>query len=59
MREKSLEVKIDYFVEDGKFVLTRDFLLRRGRCCGSGCRNCPYKDEAEETVRLKIVDSTE
>lgn len=59
MSEKLLQVKIDYFVEDGKVVLTRDFLLRRGRCCGSGCRNCPYKDEPEETVELKIIDPTE
>lgn len=23
-------------------TLSRDFLLNRGRCCGSGCTNCPY-----------------
>ena len=28
------------FDEDG--ALTRDFLLRRRRCCQEGCRNCPY-----------------
>jgi hypothetical protein len=22
--------------------LTREFLLARGHCCHSGCRNCPY-----------------
>lgn len=32
----------DYVVENGMFVLTREYLLRRGSCCGSGCRNCPY-----------------
>lgn len=32
----------DYTVENGLFVFTRDYLLRRGYCCGSGCRNCPY-----------------
>jgi hypothetical protein len=32
----------DYVVEDGLWVLTREFLLRRGYCCKSGCRNCPY-----------------
>lgn len=23
--------------------LSRDFLLQRGHCCGSGCQNCPYE----------------
>jgi len=22
--------------------LTREFLLNRGFCCDSGCKNCPY-----------------
>ncbi|MFF2852558.1 DUF5522 domain-containing protein [Streptomyces sp. NPDC058001] len=25
------------------FVLTAVFLERRGRCCGRGCRHCPYR----------------
>ncbi len=28
--------------EQGLMVLTRSFLLKRGYCCKSGCRNCPY-----------------
>ncbi|HEY7295673.1 MAG TPA: DUF5522 domain-containing protein [Dehalococcoidia bacterium] len=28
---------------DGLMVATREFLLRRGYCCGCGCRNCPYR----------------
>ncbi len=28
------------FDPDG--ALSRDYLLRRGRCCQEGCRNCPY-----------------
>lgn len=26
----------------GLAVLTAAFLAARGRCCGSGCRHCPY-----------------
>lgn len=26
----------------GNLVFTKWFLLRRGACCESGCRNCPY-----------------
>ena len=32
----------DYYLEDGLMVLTEGFLLRRGYCCDSGCRHCPY-----------------
>ena len=28
--------------ESGKTVFTEVFLRRRGYCCGSGCRHCPY-----------------
>ena len=31
-----------YFTEDGRVVFTRAFHLRRGHCCGSGCRHCPF-----------------
>ena len=30
--------------ETGCAVLTAKFLLKRGYCCGSGCRHCPYSD---------------
>ena len=33
----------DYYIESGGFlVFTAAFLLRRGHCCESGCRHCPY-----------------
>ena len=34
----------DYSIENGLMVLSSAYLLRRGYCCGSGCRNCPYPD---------------
>ena len=33
---------VDYYVENGLYVFTSDYLLRRGFCCQSGCRHCPY-----------------
>ncbi len=27
---------------DGRVVMTAKFLSKRGRCCTSGCTNCPY-----------------
>jgi len=32
----------DFYYENGKKVMTEKFHLKRGYCCGSGCRNCPY-----------------
>lgn len=40
-REKLVE-GVDYYLENGLFVLTERYLLRRGYCCQSGCRHCPY-----------------
>lgn len=32
----------DYYIENGFMVFTTGYLQRRGYCCGSGCRHCPY-----------------
>jgi hypothetical protein len=32
----------DYYLEGELRVLTERFLLRRGFCCESNCRHCPY-----------------
>ena len=31
-----------YFDKEGLMVFTAEYHLRRGYCCGSGCRHCPY-----------------
>ncbi len=33
----------DYYLENGLLVFTRTFHLKRGECCGSQCRHCPYE----------------
>jgi hypothetical protein len=38
----ALEEFIDYRLEDGAYVFSAWFHLKRGYCCGSGCRNCPF-----------------
>ncbi|HMQ61698.1 MAG TPA: DUF5522 domain-containing protein [Flavilitoribacter sp.] len=32
----------DYYIEHGRWVFTAYFLSKRGYCCQSGCRHCPY-----------------
>lgn len=34
----------DYYLEGAAIVFTAAYHLRRGYCCGSGCRHCPYND---------------
>ena len=41
----------DYYVERGMLVFTAAYHLRRGWCCGSGCRHCPYGVTEEGGVR--------
>ncbi|HKG96798.1 MAG TPA: ABC transporter substrate-binding protein [Pyrinomonadaceae bacterium] len=38
----SLDESKDYYTENGAMVFTASYLQRRGYCCGSGCRHCPY-----------------
>jgi uncharacterized protein (TIGR00290 family) len=33
----------DFYYEAGRMVFTASYHLRRGFCCGSGCRHCPYR----------------
>jgi len=33
----------DWYFENGLLVYTAAYHLKRGSCCGSGCRHCPYE----------------
>ncbi|MCC7244154.1 MAG: hypothetical protein IT269_00625 [Saprospiraceae bacterium] len=35
----------DYYLENGRWVFTSAYHLKRGYCCGSGCRHCPWRNE--------------
>jgi hypothetical protein len=32
----------DFYFDNGLMVFTAAYHLRRGYCCGNGCRHCPY-----------------
>jgi len=38
----SLTEGSDYYIENGAWVFTASYLKKRGYCCNSGCRHCPY-----------------
>jgi len=46
--ESGADGYIDPFT--GLFVMTAGYLLRRGECCNSPCRHCPYKTAASPAV---------
>lgn len=31
-----------YFDKNGNIVYSREYLIKRGYCCGNHCNNCPY-----------------
>lgn len=33
----------DFYYENGLIVFTAAYHLRRGYCCNSGCRHCPFR----------------
>lgn len=45
---------VDYEIDpaSGYLVFTRAYHLKRGTCCGSGCRHCPYEG-TEKKVKKK------
>ena len=47
----------DFYMESGMKVMTEEYHKRRGYCCGSGCRHCPYEPRAvkgNSTLRKNI-----
>jgi len=37
-----LEAGDYYFTDEGFLVFTEQYHRKRGHCCQSGCRHCPY-----------------
>lgn len=46
MPDKLTEGEDFYYNEDGYFVFTENYHLKKGYCCGNGCKHCPYDYEA-------------
>jgi len=38
----------DYYFEGPYMVFTAAYHLKRGYCCGSGCRHCPYGNSRDK-----------
>ena len=42
MVQELIENEDFYCNEEGNMVFTAKYLLKKGECCGNGCRHCPY-----------------
>jgi hypothetical protein len=42
----------NWYFEGGFLVYTAAYHLKRGSCCGSGCRHCPYEPKHIEGNRV-------
>ena len=52
-----LKEGVDFVFNDaGLMVLTREYHLKRGYCCSSGCQNCPYGygDKVDPSVPVEF-----
>ena len=45
----------DYYIDEktGYIVFTRKYHLKRGTCCGSRCRHCPFWPKYTKGVTMK------
>ncbi|MDX6765740.1 MAG: DUF5522 domain-containing protein [Candidatus Methylacidiphilales bacterium] len=44
--DPQLQPEADFYLENGLVVFTAAYLLKRGHCCESGCRHCPYQKKS-------------
>lgn len=46
MKLNELKEGLHYYInDDGFVVLTEQYHLEKGYCCGMGCKHCPYEYE--------------
>jgi Family of unknown function (DUF5522) len=56
MKSNLVEGTDFYYNEQGYMVLTAQYHLERGHCCGNGCKHCPYNYEnVPEPKRSKLL----
>ncbi|MCA1632516.1 MAG: DUF5522 domain-containing protein [Acidobacteria bacterium] len=46
LRPRPLREGVDFYLEGAAMVFTALYHLRRGSCCESGCRHCPFRGGA-------------
>jgi Family of unknown function (DUF5522) len=49
----------DYYMDGPYLVFTREYHLRRGYCCQSGCRHCPWGFKKEKALAAESSQGAE
>lgn len=44
----------DFYMDGEMLVFTPQYHLRRGYCCNSNCRHCPYKEADDGGVKKQV-----
>jgi len=59
MKEKKrFEEGLDYYLDNGSVIMTEEYHINRGYCCGSGCRHCcywPRYQRGNQLVREELI----
>ena len=42
IKKKQFIEGLHYYLDNGSVVMTEQYHIERGQCCGSGCKNCCY-----------------
>jgi Family of unknown function (DUF5522) len=54
VKPSSVATEPEYYMEHGLLVFTAAYHQRRGYCCKSGCRHCPYGfDKRNDSQKTK------
>ncbi len=40
--QAKLVKNVDFTIEDELYVFSKWYLIKQGKCCKNGCKNCPY-----------------
>ncbi len=54
-----LEGEDFYYDDEGLMVLTASYLRKRGHCCHSDCRHCPYNENSASDIPLELKIQSE
>jgi hypothetical protein len=49
----------DFYKDDnGRIVMTESYHIKRGSCCGSKCKHCPYEplyEKGSKTIQKSLL----
>ena len=59
MSEAQKEGEDFYYNESGLLVFTENYHVKKGFCCGNGCKHCPYNYESvPEPKRTELINQS-